>query len=369
MRDALADGWGFDSDAIEYAAVGAGSYHWVAADAGGTRRFVTVDDLDQKRWLGDTRDAACEALGDAFDTAVALRNAGLEFVVAPIPTSSGEPLRRIGQRHAVALFPFVDGRPGRWGPYEPGDREAVVSMLAELHRVTTPVTRTVGLALAGRRRLEAALREVDEPWSGGPFSEPARQAFSGHAADVAEFLVVAERLAAGVETRGGTWVITHGEPHAGNVMRTDGGHLLVDWDTVALGPPERDLWWLADETDALAAYTGATGREIDHEAVEPLPARVGPRTTSRNTSPSCDHLMSRTRTRSTRTRASRGACRATSGLPSCRAWSPGYSGVEPRYSTCAPFRSPYRKSSRRSQAGPSASASGTASASQRRGAR
>ena len=108
--DAVADGWGFDADAIEYAAVGAGSYHWIAADAAGARRFVTVDDLDQKRWLGETRDAARQALGRAFDTAVALRQAGLEFVVAPIPTSGGEPLRRIGERHTVALFPFVDGR-------------------------------------------------------------------------------------------------------------------------------------------------------------------------------------------------------------------------------------------------------------------
>ena len=103
--------------------------------------------------------------------------------------------------------------------------------------------------------LEAALRDVDEPWSGGPLSEPARQAFSSHAADVPEFLALADRLAAGVEQRGATSVITHGEPHAGNVLRTDGGHVLVDWDTVARGPRERDLWWLADEPGDLAAYT------------------------------------------------------------------------------------------------------------------
>ncbi len=269
VADALADGWGFAADAIEYAAVGAGSYHWIATDAGGARRFVTVDDLDQKQWLGETRDAALDALGRAFDTSVSLRQAGLEFVVAPIPTSGGGSLRRMGERHTVALYPFVAGEGGRWGPYEPGARAAVISMLAELHRATPPGSmRTLGLELAGRRRLETAIREVNETWLGGPLSEPARQAFSGHAADVAEFLSLADRFAAGVERRGAAWVVTHGEPHAGNLMRAGGGHLLVDWDTVALAPRERDLWWFADEPGDLAAYTDLAGREVDPEAVD-----------------------------------------------------------------------------------------------------
>ena len=203
MIDALADGWNFDVEAADYAAVGAGSYHWVVTDVVGERRFVTVDDLDQKKWLGETRDTACEALAHAFDAAAALRNAGLEFVVAPIFTSGGESLRRIGRRHTVALFPFVEGRAGRWGPYEPGARGAVVSMLAELHRATPAVgsVRNAGLELAGRRRLEAALQDLDETWSGGPLSEPARMAFSSHAADLVEFLSVADVSPSG--SRGG----------------------------------------------------------------------------------------------------------------------------------------------------------------------
>ena len=72
-----------------------------------------------------------------------------------------------------------------------------------------------------------------------------------------------------VERRGGTCVVTHGEPHSANVMRAGTGHLLVDWDTVALAPRERDLWMLVqDDPEDLADYTNATGQQIDHDAVD-----------------------------------------------------------------------------------------------------
>ena len=45
---ALADGWGIRAAALRYAPVGGGSYHWVVRDDQGERRFVTVDDLDDK---------------------------------------------------------------------------------------------------------------------------------------------------------------------------------------------------------------------------------------------------------------------------------------------------------------------------------
>ena len=269
---AVADGWGFDVESAEYAAVGAGSYHWVVSDRAGTRRFATVDDLDQKAFLGDTLESVYEGLRRAFDTAIALRDTGLEFVIAPIPTSGGDSVRRIGTRHALALFPFVDGQAGTWGHYEAGARAAVLSMLAELHPATPAVgsvARSVGLEVPGRHHLEAGLRELGRPWSGGPFSEPARQTFADHASGVAEFLALADRLAADIEKRGSAPVVTHGEPHSANVMRTGNGHVLVDWDTVALAPRERDLWLLVEgDAEDLAIYTDATGYDIDHDAVD-----------------------------------------------------------------------------------------------------
>jgi spectinomycin phosphotransferase len=267
----LAEGWGFAVEAVEYVAVGGGSYHWLVTNRAGTRGFVTVDDLDRKPWLGDDRDSVFEGLGRAFGTAVALHEAGLGFLVAPIRTGGGESVWRAGPRYTVALFPFLAGRAGRFGHYDSAERAALLMMLTELHRATPIVASLAGridLALPGRAPLVAALNARDETWRAGPFSEPARQALAGHASEVAELLGLFDRLAAQVARGRTDWVVTHGEPHAANLLGADGHYLLVDWDTVALAPPERDLWMLTDDTTHEShTYTAATGHQPDQDAI------------------------------------------------------------------------------------------------------
>ena len=57
--------------------------------------------------------------------------------------------------------------------------------------------------------------------------------------------------------------------HPANILTTAGGKLL-SMDTVAMAPPERDLWMLArtPEDDAAVAYTEATGRAADANALD-----------------------------------------------------------------------------------------------------
>jgi aminoglycoside phosphotransferase (APT) family kinase protein len=49
---------------------------------------------------------------------------------------------------------------------------------------------------------------------------------------------------------GAPWrVLTHGEPHGANVLLGEGGLSLVDWDTVGIAEPERDLWFAVIDED------------------------------------------------------------------------------------------------------------------------
>lgn len=271
---ALASGWGLSGVTLRYAPVGGGSYHWTARDERGERWFVTVDDLDGKGWLGSTRPAVFAGLAAAMDTAVTLRREpGLGFVVAPVPALDARTLHPLGARHAVAVFPFLDGIPGRWGePLPAPERDELVTMLAALHQADPAAVRLPrrAVSLPWRGDLEAALRELGRPWTGGPFAEPARDLLAGAAGPVRQRLDALDRWAAG---EAAAVVITHGEPHPANTIRVrapaGGRIMLIDWDTVGLAPPERDLWMLAGEAGReLRRYTELTGRPVDPAALE-----------------------------------------------------------------------------------------------------
>jgi spectinomycin phosphotransferase len=288
VAHALADGWGLPAGMLRlrYAPVGGGSYHWVVTAGRSGRWFVTVDDLDDKGWLGRTRPAVFAGLRAALDAALWLRRtAGLGFVAAPAPALDGQVVRPLGAGHAVAVYPFLPGSPGRWGEPLPGpELDELVAMLAALHRVDPAAVRLPrrDMGLSWRGDLELALRELGRPWNGGPFTEPARELLAGAAGPVRRGLDALDRWAR-APAAAENLVITHGEPHPGNVIRmpadgacmpADAGPargriMLIDWDTVALAPPERDLWMVATGTGGeLRRYTELTGRPVDAAALE-----------------------------------------------------------------------------------------------------
>lgn len=271
--EALGAGWSLDVDVLTYVPMGAGSYHWLATTRRGDRHFVTADDLRAKPWLGSDNDSTFEGLRAAFDTAVALRErAGLGFVVAPIGTGGGASLHRVSPTYSVAVFPFIGGRAGDFAEMlHVADRARRLHLLAELHRTPldiVPRAERRGLELAGREALEHSLGKLNERWSTGPYSEPARAALAARADVVLEWLRTFDDLALQVAHANRDLVITHGEPHPANVMSVDDALFLIDWDTVGLAVPERDLWMLDDgSADAFTPYTDAIGTQIDPAAI------------------------------------------------------------------------------------------------------
>jgi spectinomycin phosphotransferase len=265
---ALRDGWGLDVTGVEYVPVGGGTHHWTAVDGAARRHWVNVDDLDGKDWLGQTRDSVFDALRRTHDTARALRDAGLEFISAPVPASTGEAMLRLNDRYSVAVFPFLRGRAGEFDDrLGPAERDELVDLLVRMHAATPKVAglaRVVPPAFSRRRGLEAALADLDRPWDTGPYGEPARALMVEHADGVRRLIAAFDPLAGQVVADTAGLVLTHGEPHPGNLFRAGGRLYLIDWDTVGLAPPERDLWMVPDGAQR---YAEASGRPVDEDAI------------------------------------------------------------------------------------------------------
>jgi spectinomycin phosphotransferase/16S rRNA (guanine(1405)-N(7))-methyltransferase len=264
LRDALLRGWRVTADRIDHLPVGFGSYHW-GVQAGGTRWFLTVDDLARRvRSSSEPRTTAGTRLRAALATARSLADGGLSFVVAPHLTLDGDVFASIGERFAAALYPHVDGARREWGEFGSfTERMDVLDRVVAVHAATCTSAGVEDLAVPMGDELRAALDDLTGPWTAGPYGERARLLLCRHAAGVERLLDQHRRLAERVLARPERFVVTHGEPHPGNTLITDEGVALVDWDTALLAPPERDLWIVAGHDErVLDAYTAATGRAV-----------------------------------------------------------------------------------------------------------
>jgi spectinomycin phosphotransferase len=144
------------------------------------------------------------------------------------------------------------------------------------------MARRVRVEVDHRDTLEKALSGMAIHPTGGPLSGQARKQLAAHTTAVERVLADFDRLRYDMAKRAAPLVLSHGEPHPGNVLACDGGLLLLDWDTVGLAPPERDLWWLSssdavgamvhdsaasEAVDAIAHYSVASGSRVDPGAL------------------------------------------------------------------------------------------------------
>ena len=258
----LSDQWALAGAALEYLPVGFGGYHWLATEPTGARWFITVSDLGHEYGAD---------LEPAMETAARLAESGLEFVVAPVRSRSGGTVARLGPGFGVTVFGYVAGTPGHWeAALGTADRLRVIELLARLHTAGVPARRSgpgaaagaPGRADGGARGSELALDQRPVRGTGQGDPDRARARGDRGADPVRPPGPPGRHL-------GSPPVLTHGEPHPGNLIYAGPGLRLIDWDSVGTAPPERDLWdLLTDGGPEAAAYTRLTGRAVDPAAVE-----------------------------------------------------------------------------------------------------
>ena len=207
--------WAVRADAAEHLAVGFGAHHWRVGEL-----FVTLDALGARH--------SADSLEAAYAGAATL---GLDFVVASLPTSSG---RRTVPFAAgmLSAAPWLTGS-------RPPDAALAVPLVARLHACPPPDGLPVWGPLVPASLADDVAGLARRPWSEGPYGEEARHLVADHLSAIEAWTARYHALARAARSR--RWVATHGEPHERNLLVVDGHPMLVDWESLKLAPPERDL--------------------------------------------------------------------------------------------------------------------------------
>lgn len=173
-----------------------------------------------------------------------LREAGMDFVLAPLPGRDGQVVHTV-DGFPVVVFPYLD-HVATGGPAhaDPGALADMVDRLIEVHQAELDLDLPEEDFLAPfEKELEAALRTAVAGDNGaGPFSADLHQLVTGHwdrlTGQRAQFAELSEACVRHWE-HGSARALTHGDPSQANVVL--GPDLLIlDWGGLMVSPPERD---------------------------------------------------------------------------------------------------------------------------------
>lgn len=214
--------------------VGFGAHHWRIDAEGGPALFATLDEPSP------TRSAA--SFEAAYRAARALEDAGQAGVLAPQEAADGRIITELGN----GLLSVTSWHSGRAPTEQEARGEAHVArtleLLRALHGAPPPGTLQRWAPRVGGDLAQRVEAETAGPWTTGPLGEEARGLLRAGLARIAQAERRYRELRACEESRAAHRAPTHGEPHWANQMLTDAGTLiLVDWETLAAAPRERDL--------------------------------------------------------------------------------------------------------------------------------
>jgi spectinomycin phosphotransferase len=235
----------------------------------GPRGFVAetfvVDCADGRRlfakWLPLWPDLA--AVAGALPVLEELHALGIDTVTRPVRTRAGELTADLHGRMLV-VFDFIEGRTGSTSDdqFTPAsfdyDFDEYVALLARIHTVTplvgSPMPREdFSLPFAGRYE-QLSGQVLSEPPSTPP-QAILRRLMEQRREEMDRDWATLRTL---VETcRNDVWtpVLTHGDGGGNNVLTgTDGRLYLIDWDSLMLGPPERDTWFYMSNPTSEAEF-------------------------------------------------------------------------------------------------------------------
>jgi spectinomycin phosphotransferase len=237
IAGALRTGFGIEAAALEFLPLGndAGSWAYRVQDGPGRAYFLKI-----RSPADDTRGA---------DVPAYLQQHGVPRVLAPLRAGTGAAWIPAG-RFALALYPFVDGRPAAEAGLSAAQWRELGAIVRAIHE--TPVTPEL-TALVGREvfrptryGLFGRLHQVlTSPDPGDGLARELAAAWQARAGAIRQVTAQVDALGQRFGGLDIPHVLCHADLHTYNVLTDGPGQLWVaDWDEVILAPRERDLMFV-----------------------------------------------------------------------------------------------------------------------------
>jgi spectinomycin phosphotransferase len=175
-----------------------------------------------------------------------LKHQGIEQIVAPLPTITGELWGRVDD-FTLILYPFIEGQSG-WDR-EMSDRQWIEfgTVVKQLHMTQLPADLLDQIpqeTFIPPARYPDMMRQIQAKVSSGDYEDAFQQELAAfwneHEHEISLIVERSEQL--GCQIKSSDFVLCHADIHVGNLLLTPEGKLfVVDWDQPILAPKERDL--------------------------------------------------------------------------------------------------------------------------------
>ncbi|MFL5679260.1 MAG: phosphotransferase [Chloroflexota bacterium] len=176
-----------------------------------------------------------------------LADAGVQGVVAPIPSLTGSVAARSGSV-SLTVYPFIDGRLGIEMEMADASWRALGAFARRLHATTLPEDLADAVPRESYRpaeidtiaRVDAAVRDAPSP--GDDTAARVVDLWHDHRDEILALATRTAALGDALRARSLPLVTCHADTHTGNLIVDPAGAVwVIDWDEVVLAPKERDL--------------------------------------------------------------------------------------------------------------------------------
>jgi spectinomycin phosphotransferase len=210
-----------------------------------------------------------------------LHSKGIIRVMAPIPTTTGQPWIR-SHSFDWMLYPFFEGKNGFEHRLSPANWIAFGETMRRVHEIILPpqlARRVPQVSYSAQHRtiVKVLDRQVSDRRSfDDEVAAQVAEFWTKNRADIRTVVERAEQLAEKMRGRAGALVLCHSDLHAGNVLvGSDDALTVVDWDNPIFAPKERDLMFVGggiggawnDSRESGWFFTGYGLAEIDPIAI------------------------------------------------------------------------------------------------------